>query len=89
MQDVYLTWRGRHQATRAALAGMEITTPRELFIVMGGDFDDFDDEIDKACRADLRAHGYRPEKIAVKFYGPLEERWVRHEHWAEDDRWPA
>ena len=87
--EVQLTWRGRHTATRAALAGMEITTPLELFLVMGGDVDQFDDEADSGARADLRSHGYKPEMVAIRFYGPLEERGLRHEHWPEDDQWPA
>ncbi|WGM37520.1 hypothetical protein [Caulobacter sp. NIBR1757] len=87
--DVYLTWRGRHAATRQALAGMEITTPLELFVLMGGDPDQFTAEIEKEAMADLRAHGYRPENVAVRFYGPLECRWLRHDHWPEDDQWPT
>jgi hypothetical protein len=84
-----LTWSERHKATRAALAGCEVVTPLELFIFMGGDPDQFTPEDESDCCADLRAHGYRREMVPVRFYGPLEERWVRHEHWPEDDQWPA
>lgn len=84
-----LTWRERHGATRAALAGCEITTPLELFIFMGGDPDEFTPDDESDCCADLRGHGYRREMVPVRFYGPLEERWVRHERWPEDDQWPA
>lgn len=87
--DYHLTWRARHAATRAALAGEPVVKPIELFVYMGGMVDDFTPEIERACVADLRAHGYRPEMVAVEFYGPLQERWVRHEHWPEDDQWPA
>lgn len=84
-----LTWAARHTATRAALAGMEITTPLELYIFMGGDPDVVTERELKEAQADLRAHGYRPEMVPVRFYGPLQERWVRREHWPEDDQWPA
>lgn len=65
-----------------------MVTPLELYIYMEGDPDDFTEEIERECCADLRAHGYRREMVPVHYYGPLEERWVRHEHWPEDDRWP-
>lgn len=85
----HLTWKERHVATRAALAGCEVTTPLELFILMGGDPDGFTDEIDQECRSSLRAHGYKAEMVAVTFFGPLELRWLRHGLWPEDDQWPA
>jgi hypothetical protein len=83
----HLTWKARHDATRAALAGEPVVTPLELFIYMGGDPDQFTPAIDRDCCADLRQHGYRPEKVPIKFYGTLETRWVRHVHWAEDEQW--
>ncbi|WP_146193602.1 hypothetical protein [Sphingosinicella humi] len=71
------------------LAGEPVVTPMELFIFMGGDPDQFTPEIEEHCIRDLKAHGYRLEKVAIEFYAPeLQDRWVRHEHWPEDDQWP-
>jgi hypothetical protein len=85
---IYLTYRARHEATRAMLAGMPVMTALEMFIFMGGDPDKFSSEIEKQCISDLKAHGYKYERVPIQFYGPLEWRWVRHEHWPEDDQWP-
>ena len=85
---VYLTGRARHAAVRAALAGEPMVTPKELCIYMGINYDDITEELEDEAARDLRSHGYKREMVAIRFYGPLEERWVRHEHWPEDDQWP-
>ena len=82
------TWAARDQQVRQALAGEPVVTPMELCIYMGIDFDDVTPRMQDEAVRDLRAHGYRRQKIATMPYGPLEERWVRHEHWPEDDQWP-
>jgi len=79
-----ITWRAREREVRTALAGMEVTTPLELCLLMGIDYDDVTKAMEGEAARDLRAHGYRREAVPMKFYGPLEERWVRHEHWPED-----
>ncbi|WP_374577380.1 hypothetical protein [Phenylobacterium sp.] len=79
-----ITWSARYKAVRAALAGCEVTTPKELCIFMGVDFDDVTSRMESEAARDLRAHGYRREMVPINFYGPLEERWVRHERWPED-----
>lgn len=79
-----ITWASRDKAVRAALAGVEVTTPMQLCIYMGIAFDDVTEEMQDEAICDLRALGYRREMVPIKFYGPLEERWVRHERWPED-----
>lgn len=84
------TWRSRGEGPRYNIIQSKLVRYHvdELDAFVRGDPDDFTSEIGNDCRADLRAHGYRPEMIPVRFYGPLELRWVRHEHWPEDDQWP-
>ena len=85
--EYHLTWQARYDEIRKALAGEPVMTPLELCIYMGMDYDEVTEEMqDDACR-DLRAQGYRREMVPIRFYGPLEERWVRHDVWPEDVEW--
>ena len=62
-----ITWSARYKAVRAALAGCEVTTPKELCIFMGVDFDDVTSRMESEAARDLRAHGYRREMVPINW----------------------
>ncbi|WP_380785649.1 hypothetical protein [Sphingomonas sp. R86521] len=83
----FLTPRRRYCAIREALAGEQIVTPLEAFILCGGDPDDFDEGARHRVEADLQVLRYEPRTIAMGVYGKPKPMWVRDDPWNEDEAW--
>lgn len=73
---------------RQALAGTQFTTERGLWILLGGDPDDFGQRSLAVCAEQLRLHGYVRRYVSVHPLKPRRLMWVREEAWPEDEQWP-
>lgn len=83
----FMTPRVRYRLMREALAGEQIVTELEAFVLCGGDPDHFDDEARRQAEQDLDVLGYKRRPVAVGVYGRPKPRWVREDSWLEDELW--
>lgn len=72
---------------RRQLAGAFQTTPIELFIFLGGDYEQFNERDQALMEWHLRTHGYA-ERQVTQFCGrPAVTKWCRTSIWPEDRQW--
>ncbi len=83
----FMTPRVRYRVMREALAGEQIVTALEAFILCGGDPEHFDDEARRQVEQDLDVLSYRLRPVAIGVYGRPMPRWVRDDPWMEDELW--
>lgn len=83
----FMTPRVRYQAMRKALAGEQIVTALEAFVLCGGDPDHFDDEARRQVEHDLDVLRYKLRTVAIGVYARPLPRWVRDDPWMEDELW--
>lgn len=69
------------------LAGVFETTPKELFICLGGGDEQFDDAAKRMMEWHLRTLGYKEEEFRPLCWTPKRVAWVRKERWPEDKIW--
>ena len=69
------------------MAGVFKTTPRELFIHLGGKPEHFDDNTKFMMEWHLRTMGYEEQEFRPMCWSPKHIAWVRRERWPEDKVW--
>lgn len=75
------------RAARLALAGVFETTPRCLFVYLGGEPEHYHDGTEVMMEWHLRALGYERRESRPLCWTPMKVSWVRTERWPEDSPW--
>lgn len=87
-QTIPVTYSGRDDLFRKAMAGEQILTPLTLYIYMTGrDPETFGRSELVECTAALKRHGYKPDRAVIEFGHGAKRVWVRTEVWPEDEYW--
>lgn len=87
-ETIPMTYQGRHDLFRKAMAGEQVLTPLTLYIYMTGqDPDTFGRSELAECTAALRRHGYKPDRAVIEFGHGAKDVWIRTDVWPEDEYW--
>ncbi|MBB6193925.1 hypothetical protein FHS51_004184 [Sphingobium wenxiniae] len=87
-QTIPITYKGRDDLFRKAMAGEQMLTPLTLYIYMTGrDQETFGRVELGECTAALRRHGYKPDRAVTEFGRGAKRVWIRTEVWPEDEYW--
>jgi len=87
-QTIPITYKGRDDLFRKAMAGEQMLTPLTLYIYMTGrDQETFGRVELGECTAALRRHGYKPDRAVTEFGHGAKRVWIRTEVWPEDEYW--
>ena len=83
-----MTYRGRDDLFRTAMAGEQMLTPLILYIYMTGKNPETFGRSELAeCTAALKRHGYKPDRAVIEFGHGAKRVWIRTEVWPEDEYW--
>lgn len=87
-QTIPITYKGRDDLFRKAMAGEQMLTPLTLYIYMTGRDQETFGRVELAeCTAALKRYGYKPDRAIVEFGRGAKRVWIRTEVWPEDEYW--
>lgn len=75
------------RVARLAVAGVFETTPKGLFVYLGGQPEYYDEGTEVMMEWHLRALGYERREHRPLCWTPMRVSWVRTERWPEDGPW--
>jgi hypothetical protein len=77
----------RDKELRRVLTGVFSTTPAALYVCLGGQMANYDNEARVMMETYLRSFGYERTEFRPLCWTPIKVAWIRTERWPEDKPW--